>query len=120
MSTITILSVLALLTIKHYIVDFILQTEKLVKEKKQKNSALALHASHHGIGTTLVFFFFVGPWYGIFMGILDFLIHAIVDYLKVHAPTFKAKPMSHMFFVYFGLDQLLHQLTYIFLVWLVL
>ncbi len=120
MSTSTILLVLVLLTIKHFIVDFILQTEKLVIEKKKKNSALAMHALHHGIGSAIVFIFFVNPFTGVFMGILDFLIHAIVDYLKVHSPAFKAKPMSHMFFVYFGLDQLLHQLTYIFLIWLVL
>jgi len=120
MSTATVLLILFLLTIKHFFVDYILQTEKLVKEKKKNNSALAKHAFHHAIGSSIIFLFFVGPFTALFVGLIDFCIHAIVDYLKMHSPIFKAKPMTHSFFVYFGLDQMLHHLTYIFLIWLIL
>ncbi|QXO12015.1 hypothetical protein pEaSNUABM44_00319 [Erwinia phage pEa_SNUABM_44] len=71
---------------------------------------LAAHAGVHFIGTFLIALFF-GFWIALTVAVLDFVIHFVVDKIKVEASrkTDHGKPE---FWWYLGLDQMAHHLTH--------
>ena len=114
---ISFVSFLVLLQVKHFIFDFPLQNEDMIKEK---GTFLApwgvVHSLNHGGWTAFIAMLFVG-WAGIILGVIDLVIHYTVDYVKVR---FGTKEMNKHFWVEFGLDQAVHQMTYVMLAVLML
>ena len=114
-----ILLTFVLLFIKHYIVDFVWQTDAEVKHKGIYGDWIGIgHSIKHGFATGIVFFA-AGPYPNEFwlMAIIDTVIHYHVDWAKMR---FGCRDTSQTaFWNQLGLDQLAHYLTYALLVWLV-
>ena len=112
--------VIALLFVKHWFVDFVNQSKEEIDAKGIYCNWTGLkHSVKHGLGTLLVTgLVFSDISIGLVLGIIDTFMHYHIDYIKMR---FGTKDMSSKrFWAEFGLDQLGHALTYVFLIWLVL
>lgn len=107
---------LLLLFLKHYIVDFVMQTDEMVKGKGiYGNFNGILHSLQHAIGTLIVSVFtLVNPLTWVAVTIVDFVTHYHIDYIKMkYGCRDVTKPL---FWNQLGLDQLAHYLTYLWMV----
>jgi hypothetical protein len=109
------ISLLIALQLKHWLVDFVLQSREEIAAKKVYMSWLSCrHSLQHAIGTFLAVWLVLGyngiP-YAVSMGILDLLVHYHVDYLKMRYGTSNIE--TKRYWAEFGFDQLMHQATYI-------
>lgn len=115
-----ILSMLVALQIKHFLADWVFQTkEETVKKGIYGHVDGAIHAGKNAFLTALVFgafgFWLITP----LIFAIDFLLHYHIDYGKVQINDyFKLTPENKMFWVLMGADQMLHQLTYILLIFM--
>lgn len=102
--------------LKHFVGDFLLQTTWMATSKgragKEGYKALFSHTAVHAVGTLLIVLIFAPAlWW---LGIVDFVIHSIVDRIKGKATiSHDLKPKNTMFWWAFGLDQEIHNLTHI-------
>ena len=105
--------------VKHFIVDFLLQTKYQWSNKGTYcHPGGILHSGLHGIGTYLCLFWYA-PIAAVYLAFADMVIHYHVDWAKMNL---NAKmgwgPNTHEeFWWLLGLDQLLHYLTYVVIVW---
>lgn len=119
-----LLFLMALLQIKHCYADFVLQSYmQTVKKGEWLNPIGISHSIEHGICTLIalmLFCFFVPITVGamIVVTILEVISHYLIDYSKVKYGC--KDTSSSLFWTQFGLDQLLHQLTYIAICWLLI
>lgn len=118
-----ILLLVASLQVKHFICDGPLQTRAMVESKGHYGRALGLlHGFIHAVGTLLVlagFGFSVSA--ALLLGLLDFVIHYHVDFIKENVVR-KAgwTPTQAPFWWALSADQTAHQLTYLLITYLVL
>jgi len=113
-----ILTLLGLLFIKHYIVDFVLQTQEEIKHKGTYFHWQGIkHSLKHGVGTMVVFGFAQISIIGIIiLGLIDFVLHYNIDYVKVQ---YGVKDMTTpQFWNELGADQMAHYFTYLLLIWM--
>jgi hypothetical protein len=114
-----LLLIFTLLIVKHFIVDFPLQTKYQWSNKgTYGHPGGILHSGLHGIGTYLCLFWYA-PIAAVYLALADMVIHYHVDWAKMNL---NAKmgwgPNTHEeFWWLLGLDQLLHYLTYVVIVW---
>lgn len=119
-----ILELIALLILKHFIVDFLLQWEYQWKNKGTfGHPGGILHAALHGIATYLCLIWPNGmlllpAWLLYSLAVGDSVIHYFVDWAKMTINKyFDWKPeTSPMFWYLLGLDQLLHYATYLLII----
>lgn len=106
------MSFLYLLFIKHYIIDFVMQTDEMVKQKGTYGAKMGLwHSGQHAIATMMVAILFFSIPSAIIIGLLDGIIHYHIDYIKMrYGCRDVTKPQ---FWNQLGLDQLAHALTYL-------
>lgn len=109
-----ILTLFTLLTIKHFIVDYPLQTRYQYSNKGiYGHPGGLLHAGFHGIGTWCCFAAFtpIAVW----LAFVDAIVHYHIDWAKVNLNNrYGWTPTTHEeFWWLLGLDQLFHYLTYI-------
>lgn len=103
---------------KHFIVDFPLQNKfQYANKGTYGHPGGILHAFLHGISTWMIFAFMTP--YAILYGLIDMIVHYHIDWIKMNL---NAKlgygPTTHeRFWWLLGLDQYIHSLTYIFLVY---
>ncbi len=104
------------LFIKHFICDFPLQISPWLYKNKGKylHPGGIVHASLHGIGTTIVLGYFLNVKLALLMGLLDLVLHYHIDWAKMNLSRhYNLKPdNSDWFWLLLGLDQFLHHLTY--------
>ena len=119
-----ILLLLLLLQIKHCYADFVMQTYiQTVKKGVWLDPTGISHTTDHMICTLvamLIFSFFVpvSAFAIIFVTLIEGVVHYLVDYGKVkYGCKDNTKPI---FWTQFGLDQLAHQVTYIWMIWFLL
>lgn len=116
MSPIDLLILYLSFRLKHFAGDFLLQTDWMAltkgKASKEGFKALSVHAMIHALGTLLIVLIFAPSlWW---LGLVDFVIHSIIDRLKGRITIRKhLKPKDTMFWWAFGLDQEMHNLTHI-------
>lgn len=115
-----ILILLILLQVKHWYIDFVNQTDDEINQKGIYGSrAGIMHSVKHGIGTTICLLIVTGyPYivYSLILGIFDFIIHYHTDYVKMR---YGEKDISNKkFWNQLGLDQMVHQFTYILIAFL--
>ncbi|MEN6542906.1 DUF3307 domain-containing protein [Parvibaculum sp.] len=111
----TLLGGLVLFQLKHFLFDFVFQTNYQLKNKgTYAHPGGILHAGLHAAGSLPAIFLF-GPSATLVMGLVvaEFVIHYHMDWLKervvrVNGLTNKDATFWHIF----GLDQLIHNLTY--------
>jgi len=90
----------------HFVVDFVLQTDTMAKNKSSSNKWLGLHIMVYTIPFAIVF----GPVYGLVNGIA----HFITDYFTSRWSSKLWKDNQvHNFFVVVGFDQAIHLTTLI-------
>ena len=118
-----ILTLMTLLILKHFIIDFPAQTPyQWMNKGTYGHPGGILHAALHGVGTFLAFvIFFVTP-FALYVAVIDMFVHYHVDWLKMNVnKKYGWKADTHpQFWVALGLDQLAHYLTYVGLIWLAL
>ncbi len=117
---VALLMILAL-TIKHFIVDFPLQAFPYQYKNKGTygHPGGLLHSSLHVGGTFLALIGFVPLSAAATAAALDGVIHYHIDWAKMNLNARMGwGPTTHeQFWVLLGVDQLLHMLTYIAIVW---
>lgn len=111
----SVLLLLILLQIKHWYVDFVIQSAGEVAGKGiYGNWTGIFHSIKHGIGTAIAVLIVLDYNYWFFIMLLsmaDFLIHYHVDWIKMHFGTRDVQRPA--FWNQLGLDQMAHQFTYL-------
>lgn len=111
---------LALFGIKHFLADFVFQYDYMVREKGVYGAEGGIHhAAVHTVGTFFVLMTVIShsPMVMI-LSVADGIIHYHIDWAKQQLNR-GLTPSDRKFWFYIGLDQLLHYLTYIALIYLV-
>lgn len=112
-----------LLFVKHWYIDFVNQSmEEVVGKGIYGNAHGLMHSIKHGVATFLIFWWFLSNWpLAVIVGFIDFFLHYHIDWTKINInKKYNYTPENPKFWWWLGADQLAHQLTYIFLVWIVL
>ncbi len=116
MTLLTLLYLYIGFRIKHFLCDFLFQTDWMALTKgipgAEGRKALLIHAFIHGIGTfALTMIFAPSLWW---LGPLDFVVHGIVDRVKGMI-TYKRQwtPKSTKFWWAIGFDQEMHNYTHL-------
>lgn len=116
-----IIVLLALFGIKHFLADFVLQSNRMISEKGTYGAPGGLeHAGWHAILTTAILFCLF-PWdmgahaFAILLGGLDGVIHYHIDWAKTNLSR-GLTPADRKFWLWLGADQGLHYLTYILII----
>jgi hypothetical protein len=117
----TIFTLLLLLQFKHWYIDFINQTDMEVIDKGIYGGAMGIgHSIKHGVGTLLCLVAVTGIdylLYAVTLATVDFIMHYHIDWIK---RNYGSNDMnSKEFWVDLGLDQMAHQMTYLFIAWMV-
>ena len=119
--TATVFILLALFGIKHFICDFLMQYDYMLTEKGIYGATGGLHhAIVHASFTFLILVFFCDNANTIIvLAFLDFVLHYHIDYFKQQLNK-GLTPSDRNFWIWLGLDQALHYLTYIAIIAVVL
>lgn len=120
----TVLLLLFLLLTKHLIVDFPLQAFPYQYKNKGTygHPDGLLHATLHVKGTMFVVIWFVEhPGLAALVALADGVIHYHIDWAKMNLnKKLGWGPTTHeQFWWLLGLDQYLHMLTYLWIVWII-
>jgi hypothetical protein len=109
----TVIALLALFGIKHFLADFLWQFPYMVRDKGQYGAPGGItHALVHGVLTFFVLIGFVRPEDAVTLALIDTAIHYHIDWAKTNLNR-GLTTSDHRFWIWFGLDQTLHYLTYI-------
>jgi hypothetical protein len=121
-STVVLLLITALF-VKHFFIDFPMQKPyQWMNKGTYGHPGGLVHASLHSLGTFLVLIFFTGGELAVMLALLDGVIHYHVDWAKMNINKRMGwTATTHAeFWTLVGLDQLLHALTYIGIVWILI
>ena len=112
--TVTVFILLALFGIKHFIADFLMQFDYMLREKGIYGAQGGVHHSLvHASWTFLILVFFCHDANTIIaLSFADFVLHYHIDYFKQHLNK-GLTPADRKFWIWLGLDQALHYLTYV-------
>lgn len=116
MTLTTALAALLAFEIKHFLGDFVLQTKWQVESKKRYASpGSLLHAGIHAVlSIPALFVFTSAPAILIGVPVAEFLLHYHVDYAKARIDVATGWTQADQaYWMLFGFDQLIHQLTYL-------
>lgn len=118
------LAAMAILTLKHLVADFLLQTGYIAANKgRYGHYSGVLHALGHVLLTPLVFLVLPAPSLAIAAALLggEFVWHYHQDLLKdMVTRAYALTPNDTGFWWGLGIDQCVHQLTYIGMVYVLL
>lgn len=114
-STLWIAAASAAFLIKHFLADFLFQTDWMAEGKEKPQGwlvPLAAHACVHG-GMTAALFLAVAPSLA-WLSLADAVIHGAIDRLKsLTTRRLQITPRQTAFWWLFGADQSLHHLTHL-------
>lgn len=109
--------------IKHFVSDFPLQREYMLRKTKAGWDfvpPLALHCMVHAVFTyTIAMMFRPDLWW---LAVLDFIIHFIMDRIK-SGPRYLGRYHDRDkpgFWNALGLDQMVHHFTHYFMIWMMI
>jgi hypothetical protein len=114
------LYLLILYQVKHFVADFILQNVWMLQKGKEGWGflfPLSIHCAIHAFMTLAVAWYLNPSLWWLF--VLDFGVHFIMDRLKA-GPRYLGRfsdIRSQAYWVCFGLDQMVHHLTHIYICW---
>jgi hypothetical protein len=107
---------LTLFEVKHYVCDFVLQTSDMSRKKGiYGHRAGIIHAGTHVLGSVPAILVLTQTPSLIWPILaVEFLVHYHVDWLKLQLDRHRGLSVDrHMYWIIFGADQLIHQLTYV-------
>ena len=97
--------------IKHFVADFLLQTDWMYEGKRREKcwfAFLIIHSAIVAYGTFLIVWYLTGvPVCGSAAFFIDLFLHASIDRVKLFVETFSTPLEAQV------IDQLLHQATYL-------
>lgn len=112
----TILGAFIFLHFKHYLCDFVLQNDYQLRAKRTYGDVGgALHACLHALATAPVFIL-LRPSLGLAVAIIgaEFFFHYHIDWLKERILAERRWGIEDRgYWRMFGIDQMLHSLTYV-------
>ena len=119
-----LLTLLVLLQIKHWYIDFVNQSMEEVHSKGiYGDFHVIMHSAKQALGTLVAILFVTGMDYFAYAAVLafiDFALHYHIDWSKININKKKNYTVeTPEFWAWLGFDQLLHQLTYLFIIWMV-
>ena len=119
--TAAVFILLALFGIKHFIADFLMQFDYMLREKGIYGATGGVHhALVHASWTFLILVFFCSDANTIIgLAFLDFAVHYHVDFIKQQLNR-GLTTADRNFWILLGLDQALHYLTYIIIIAIIL
>jgi hypothetical protein len=109
------------LNIKHFIADYLLQFPWMIAGKGSFRMAGGyVHATIHVTGTAFVLWLLAIPSQCIaWLVLAEFVLHYLLDFAKIHySKEISSTERPNTFWALNGLDQLLHQLTYVAIVYI--
>ena len=105
--------ILFLLFVKHFLADFVWQSETMVLGKRQYGQLGGLqHSALHGVLTYVILMHFLALQACVMLAIIDAVVHYHVDWAKMNI-TKNYTADDKQFWFWIGFDQLLHALTYL-------
>jgi hypothetical protein len=105
--------VLVLLFVKHFLVDFCWQTDKMLRDKGHLLRLGGLqHAGLHGALTYVILMHFLNLQACVMLAVFDMIIHYVIDWANRRISV-RLTIEDNAYWVWFGFDQLLHALTYL-------
>lgn len=110
------------LEIKHFVADYLLQFGWMIKGKQTlSHPGGYVHAAIHALGTIIILKFAALPFLLIaLLAIAEFATHYILDFGKVKfGKNISSTKNPRLYWALNGFDQLLHQLTYIAIIFVV-
>ena len=112
--TASVFILLTLFGIKHFIADFLMQYDYMLREKGIYGATGgAHHALVHASWTFLILVFFCSDVNTIIaLSFADFVLHYHIDYFKQKLNK-GLTTADRKFWIWLGLDQALHYLTYV-------
>jgi hypothetical protein len=111
----SVVLLLLLLQVKHFVFDFVLQGPYQLKNKgTYGHPGGILHSGLHAFGTAVVLLVLAVP-VGMLLAIVagEFLVHYHIDWCKEQITRRYGTGQNAFFWRMIGLDQFLHQLTYV-------
>ncbi len=115
-----VLLLICALQIKHMFADFFMQTPKMLSGRGEYlHFGRAQHAGIHAIGTMIVLIPFGAPVLFILaIAAVEWVVHFNIDFCKAkHCDSQELGPTDAAFWRAAGIDQALHHLTYVGIVW---
>ena len=116
MTLLTFLYLYIAFRLKHFLCDFLFQSDWIALTKAQPgvegHKALLIHAGIHAVGTLgIVMIFIPALWW---LAVVDFLVHGLIDFVKGRF-TYKMgwTPKDTKFWWAIGFDQELHNYTHL-------
>ena len=116
----SVLILLSLLQIKHMFADYFLQTPRMLSGRGEYfHLGRAEHAAVHAFGSVIAFFIVgASPAFIAVMAVLEWIVHFNIDWGKARWSERKGYgPDEAGFWRAAGLDQALHQFTYLAMAW---
>jgi len=111
------LLVLFFLQIKHFLADFVWQTDRMIVDKGIYGARYGIYHSLVQSAGTFLAFAWIHPALGTVASFIDFLAHYHIDWAKININRHNNyTPADKKFWFWLGLDQLAHQITYVILV----
>ena len=116
-----LLWLLIIFQVKHFIADFVLQNVWMLQKSRPNWDfvlPLSIHCGVHAL-STLPFVLYLKPsmWW---LAVLDFVVHFAMDRIKA-GPRYLGRfndIQSKAYWVSFGLDQMVHHFTHIYICWM--
>lgn len=102
--------------VKHFLCDFALQTQRQILKKGVYGHPSGLsHAALHGLASLPALFILTSNGAAIgWMVALEFVVHYHGDWAKAQIDTrFRLTTTHNTYWIVFGIDQMVHQLTYV-------
>jgi len=115
-----VLLLLCLLQIKHMFADYYLQTPKMLSGRGTYfHLGRAQHAAVHVVGSIVIFILFGAPLgFILVIAALEWIVHFHIDFAQASLSDKQGlQPNQAAFWRAAGLDQCLHNLTYIAMAW---
>lgn len=111
----SLLPLLLLLQIKHLVIDFLWQPEY---EWRNKGTLFHFggirHSAKHAIFTFFILLYPTSVLEAVVLVVIEFFAHYVIDYSKMNLNArYSLTPMNEKYWWLLGIDQFLHQLTYI-------
>jgi hypothetical protein len=105
--------ILALLFVKHFLADFCWQSDRMIRDKGHFGRLGGLqHAGLHGALTYVILMHFLNLQACIMLAVFDAALHYTMDLVHRRA-TVRLSPDSDQFWLWIGVDQLVHAVVYL-------
>jgi hypothetical protein len=110
------ITLLVLLSIKHFLADFAYQPPYQWQNKGTWGHLGGIvHSGQHAALTFIILLFFINPAIAAALAICEFIVHYHIDWAKMNINKYFGwgATTHNQFWVLTGFDQLLHTLTYL-------